>query len=54
MSKMTIISKGKSKDIFTLEYEIIEIIKRSQKNMRIVSNEIAILIKEKFIKEEKE
>lgn len=51
MNKMTIISKGKSKDIFTLEDEII---KRSQKNMRIVSNEIAILIKEKFIKEEKE
>lgn len=50
MSKTTRIPEGKSRIMITLEDTVIDVIKKeAEKNMRTVSNEIAILIKEKFI-----
>lgn len=54
MSKTTRIPEGKSRIMITLEDEVIEKIKlEAEKNMRTVSNEIAFLIKEKYMNNEK-
>lgn len=46
------IPEGKSRVVITLEDEVIEVIKKvASDNMRTVSNEIAILIKEKYMKD---
>lgn len=45
------IPKGKKRVVITLENEIIEIIQKvANENMRTVSNEIALIIKEKYLK----
>jgi len=50
MSKTTRIPEGKSRIMITLEDNVIEKIKiEAEKNMRTVSNEIAFLIKEKYM-----
>ena len=46
------IPKGKKRIMITLELEVIDKIEEvAEKNMRTVSNEIAMLIKEKYMRE---
>lgn len=46
------IPKGKKRIMITLELEVIDKIEEvAEKNMRTVSNEIAMLIKEKYMNE---
>ncbi len=46
------IPKGKKRIMITLELEVIDKIEEvAEKNMRTVSNEIAMLIKEKYMSE---
>ena len=45
------IPEGKKRVVITLENEVIETIQKvANENMRTVSNEIALLIKEKYLK----
>ena len=45
------IPEGKKRVVITLENEVIEAIQKvANENMRTVSNEIALLIKEKYLK----
>lgn len=46
-----IIPEGKKRIVITLENEVLETIQKvANENMRTVSNEIALLIKEKYLK----
>lgn len=47
----TRIPEGKKRVVITLENEVLETIQKvANENMRTVSNEIALLIKEKYLK----